>query len=133
MASLQPPLFGSRMSDRTGYRVWYNAHASDTVRLPRRKPFASSMVLQEDDIGRGVGTEGRAARGRKEVRRDWIVERGERKEGGRSLLHIGGRRGGSGALADIKAGGDGHVAMHDETLQCVAWKRWAPLTSLDQR
>jgi hypothetical protein len=49
------------MSDWIGYRAWYNAHASVTMRLPRLKPLAERMFLREDDI---------------------VEEGGERKEGG---------------------------------------------------
>jgi hypothetical protein len=37
------------MSGGTGYRAWYNAHASATVRLLRPKPFAAE-ILREDEV-----------------------------------------------------------------------------------
>ena len=47
-AIFQPPLLGSRMSGGTGYRAWYSAHASATVRLPRPKPFAAAILREEE-------------------------------------------------------------------------------------
>jgi hypothetical protein len=112
------------MSDMIGYHARYNAHASTTVRLPRPKPFTTRMLLWEDNIGA-------EARGRS---CDEIgmrnVARGRR---GRPLLYRGARQGGSGMLAAINVGVDSHAAMHDETIHCVAWESWAPLTSFDQR
>jgi hypothetical protein len=114
------------MSDGTRYRARYIAHVSANMRLPRPKPFAARMFMREDDIG------AEEARGRRcgEIGSGDIgmgnMARGRR---GRFLLY----NGGSWALAPVNAGTDGHVAMHDEMLHCVAWESWAPLASLDQR
>jgi hypothetical protein len=45
-----PLLFVVRTSGGIGYRSWYSAHGSTTVRLPRPKPFAERTFFWEDDI-----------------------------------------------------------------------------------
>jgi hypothetical protein len=98
------------MSNGKGYRARYSAHASATVRLPRPKPYAATF-LWEDDIASAKGGGAARGRGRGEI--------GMEKEGGALLLYNNGRRSGSGELAAINTGADGHAAMHDETLHCI--------------
>jgi hypothetical protein len=38
------------MSGGTGYRTWYNTHASVNVRLPRSKLFTARIFFWEDVI-----------------------------------------------------------------------------------
>jgi hypothetical protein len=67
----QPPLLGSRMSGGTGYRAWYSAHASSTVRLPRPKPFAAA-ILREDELDIFVATRRRSGRGEAAATRRFV-------------------------------------------------------------
>jgi hypothetical protein len=55
----------------------------------------------------------------RERRNEKGMWKGREERRGRSL-YSGGRRSGSGALAAINAGADGHAAMHDETRHCAA-------------
>jgi hypothetical protein len=74
------------MSGGTGYRAWYGAHTSVTVRLPHPKPFVARIFFQEDDIGMWR-EEGRRWRLSRTTRRDWNVEAMRRKEGALFIVH----------------------------------------------
>jgi hypothetical protein len=83
--------------------VWYIAHASTTVRLPRPKPFTASVLMRKDEIREkkeGGMKEGRKQRLSRGAPREWNVEGTRRKEGAALYTSAGGEAA-VGALAAV--------------------------------